>query len=73
MKQMLNTAVRNAYLTMEEIKELLLKIAIISNNRRLTYVDDDIKQPILTPNALIHGQKANIPDFEVEDNPDIRK
>ena len=73
MKQMLNTAVRNAYLTMEEIKELLLKIAIISNNRPLTYVDDDIKQLILMPNALIHGQKANIPDFEVEDNPDIRK
>ena len=71
---MLYKAVGNAHLTMEEMQEVMLDIKINMNNRPLTYIDDDIEQPILTPNALLHGQIINVPDIELdEDNPDIRK
>ena len=71
---MLYKAVGNAHLTMEELQEVMLDIEINMNNRPLTYLDDDIQQPILTPNVLLHGQIINIPDIELEeDNPDIRK
>ena len=74
MKQMLYKAVGNAHLTMEEMQEVMLDIEINMNNRPLTYIDDDIEQPILTPNALLHGQIIYVPDIELDEgNPDIRK
>ena len=32
-----------------------MDIEITLNNRPLSYVEDDIKIPILTPNTMIHG------------------
>ena len=63
----------NAHLTMAEMQEVMLDIEINMNNRLLTYLDDDTEQPILTPNALLHGQIINVPDIQLEDNADIRK
>ena len=63
----------NIHLTMAEMQEVMLDIEINMNNRLLTYLDDDTEQPILTPNALLHGQIINVPDIQLEDNADIRK
>ena len=64
----------NAHLTMVEVQEVMLDIEINMNNRPLTYLDNDIEQPILTLNILLHGQIINVPDIQLEENnPDIRK
>ena len=64
----------NAHLTMVEVQEVMLDIEINMNNRPLTYLDNDIEQPILTLNVLLHGQIINVPDIQLEENnPDIRK
>ena len=56
------------------MKEVMLDIEINMNNRPLTYLDNNIEQPILTPNVLLHGQIINVPDIQLEeDNLDIRK
>ena len=64
----------NVHLTMVEVQEVMLDIEINMNNRPLTYLDNDIEQPILALNVLHHGQIINVPDIQLEENnPDIRK
>ena len=71
---MVYNAVANAHLTIEGMKEVLLKIEEFLNNWPLANVDNDIEPSILTPNVLTHGQVINVPNLEFdEDNPDIRK
>ena len=73
-KQMLYKAMENAHLTMVEMQEVMLYIEINMNNQSLTYLDNDIEQPIFTPNFLLHGKIISAPDIQLEeDNPDIRK
>ena len=45
-----------------ELEEVLLDIEIILNNRPLTYIEEEIDYPILTPNSLILGRDVNFPD-----------
>ena len=66
MKQLLYKAMGNAHMTMVEMQEVMLDIEINMNNWLLTCLDDDIEQPILTPNVLFHGQIINIPDIRLE-------
>ena len=59
---------------MVEIQKVKLDIKINMNNRPLTYLDDDMEWPILTPNVFLQGQIINVPDIQfAEDNSDIRK
>ena len=41
-------------LTWYELEEVLMDIEITLNNRPLSYVEDDIQMPILTPNTMIY-------------------
>ena len=70
MKQMLYRVMGNAHLTMVEMQEAMLYIEINMSNWSLTYLVDNIEQPILTPkNLLLHGQIINVPDIQLESNP----
>ena len=40
----------------------MLDIELTLNNRPMTYVEDDVQLPLLTPNTLIHG--TNIVNLE---------
>ena len=51
-----------APLTWEKLEEVLLDIEIILNIRPLTYIEEEIDYPILTPNSLILGCDVNFPD-----------
>ena len=51
-----------APLTWEKLEEVLLGIEIILNIRPLTYIEEEIDYPILTPNSLILGCDVNFPD-----------
>ena len=74
MKHMLYKTMGNAHLTMVEMQEVIIDIEINMNNRLLIHLDDDIEQPILTPNVLPRRQIINVPDIQLEeDNPDIQK
>ena len=56
MKQMLYKVIRSAHLNIGGMQEVMLDIEIKMNNQQLTYLDNDIEQPILTPNFSLHGQ-----------------
>ena len=62
-KQMLYKSSGNAHLTISELEETALDIEINLNNRPLTYVDNDIELPILTPNSLIYGHSIRVPEM----------
>ena len=61
-KASLYRTIGKAQLTWPEFEEVLLDIEIILNNRPLTYIEEEIDYPILTPNSLILGRDVNFPD-----------
>lgn len=46
---------------------VLLGVEIQLNNRPLSYVEDDVELPILTPNSVLFGRSKVLPE---EDNTD---
>ena len=58
----------NAHLTISELEEIAVDIEINLINRPLTYVDNDIELPILTPNSLIYGHSIRVPENEFGDD-----
>ena len=54
--------IEKAQLTWTELEEVLLDIEKILNNRPLTYIEEEIDYPILTPNSLILGRDVSFPD-----------
>ena len=53
-----------------ELEEVLLDVEINMNNRPLTYTEEDIQRPILTPNSMVLGTKmvdGNMIEDEEED------
>ena len=41
------------------------------NNRPLSYIEDDVQMPILTPNSLMFGQPGLVPEEEIADIDDV--
>lgn len=63
-----------ANLTWSEREEVILDVEIALNNRRLTYVEDDVQLPTLTPNAMMFGQPNLLPeDADSIEDKDLRK
>ena len=67
MKQCLYKSVGKANLTWNELEEVLLDIESTLNNRPLSYVEDDVQYPVLTPNSLAFGEKS----FNLEEDVNI--
>ena len=61
-KASLYRTIGKAQLTWAELEEVLLDIEIILNNRPLTYIEEEIDYPILTPNSLILKCDVNFSD-----------
>ena len=64
-----------AQLTWAQLEEVLLDIEIILTNKPLTYIEEEIDCPILTPYSLILGRDVNFPDAAPHDstNENIKK
>ena len=64
-----------AHLTWGELEEVILDVEVTLNNRPLTYVEDDIQLPVLTPNTMIFGQPNLLPEDDVDsmEDGDLRK
>ena len=60
----LDKSITNGMLSWPELQEILLDIEVVLNNRPLSYVDDDIQLPILTPSSFLYGQPHMLPELE---------
>ena len=63
-KQSLYKSIGNGFLWLEELREIILDVEVTLNNRPLSYVEDDIELPILTPNSLLYGRANVVPELE---------
>ena len=54
---------------------MLLDVEVALNNRPLSYFEDDIQLPTLTPNAMLFVGSTFLPDLEAHhlENRDLRK
>ena len=51
----------------DELSDVLIDVELTLNNRPLSYVEDDIDMPILTPNVMMFGQHNCVPDEDPDD------
>ena len=74
-KQALYKSVGNNLLTWSELQDVLLDVEVALNNRPLSYVEDDVQLPVLTPNALLFGRPNQLPeeDYQNLDEHELRR
>ena len=72
-KQAFNKSVGNGTLTWAELQDMLLGVEVALNNRPLSYVEEDVQLPLLTPNMFQFGCPNLLPDPEAhhQENPDL--
>ena len=63
-KQSFYKSIGNGFLWLEELREIILDVEVTLKNRPLSYVEDHIELPILTPNALLYGRANIVPELE---------
>ena len=51
-KQALYKTIGNGFLSWSELEDVILDVEVTLNNRPLSYVEDDVQLPVLTPNSL---------------------
>ena len=74
-KKALYKTVGKSKLEWHKLVEALTDIETTLNNRPLTYTEEDISFPVLTPNSLVLGQQLIISNEDPEDieDKDLRK
>ena len=74
-KQALYKSIGGANLTWSELEEVILDAEIALNNRPLSYVEEDIQLPVLTPQSMMFGQPNLLPEGDVDsvEDKDMRK
>ena len=70
-KQAFNKRVGNGTLTWSELQDVLLDVEVALNNRPLSYVEEDVQLPLLTPNMLQFGHPNLLPEDHNQENPDL--
>ena len=59
--QAFNKSVGNGTLTWRELQDVLLDVEVALNNRPLSYVEEDVQLPVLTPNMLQFSRPNLLP------------
>ena len=74
-KQSMYKTIGNGFLSLEELREVILEVEVALNNRPLSYVEEDIQYPVLTPNSLLYGRTNLLPELEPHrvERQDLRK
>ena len=65
-KQSLYKTLGRACLSWSELEEVILDIELALNNRPLSYVEDDVQLPILTPNMMMFGIPNHLPEEDAD-------
>ena len=75
MKRALYKCIGGGNLKWQELEEVLLETETTLNNRPLSYCEDDVQMPTLTPSAMLFGQPNQIPedDADTVDDVDLKK
>ena len=74
-KRCFHKRISNGGLTFEELSDVVLDIEVVLNNRPLSYVEDDVEQPVLTPAKMLQINTITLPELDthrVEDK-NLRK
>ena len=74
-KGALRKSIGKSLLTFAELKEILLDVEVTLNNRPLSYVEDDIQMPLITPESMMRPQSNLLPELEphLEETVPLRK
>ena len=74
-KQAFYKAIRRALLTFDDLEEVVLNVEVAVNNRPLSYDEDDVELPVLTPATMMYSQSNLLPeeDADAVENVDLRK
>ena len=74
-KQAFYKAIGRAFPMFDELEEVVLDLEVAVNNRPLSYVEDDVELPVLTPVTMMHGQSNLLPEEDADafENVDLRK
>ena len=75
MKQALYKSIGKGNLRWEELDSVILDIETTLNARPLSYVEDDVQMPLLTPATMLFGQPNLVPEEDPEqiEQSDLRK
>ena len=65
----------NGVVTFEELEDVVLDVEIALNDRPLSYVEDDIELPVLTPSSMLNINPVQVPELKSHriENLDLRK
>ena len=65
----------NGTLRWPELEEVVLDVEVALNNRPLSYLEDDIQLPVLTPNSMLSINPNYLPELQAHHAPedDLRK
>ena len=68
-------AIGNNMLSWEELSEVVLDVEVALNNRPLSYIEDDVELPVLTPRSTLNINPSALPELRPHhiDNRDLRK
>ena len=74
-KRAMYKSIGGANLAWSELEEVMLDVEITLNNRPLTYLEDDVQLPTLTPHAMMFGQPNQLPEEDPDaiESKDLRK
>ena len=63
-KSALRKCIGNGMLKWKELEEVLLDVEVTLNNRPLSYIEDEVQFPVLTPNTLLFANSNILPELE---------
>ena len=74
-KRVFYKSVGNGMLTLEELEDVVLDVEVALNDRPLSYLEDDIELPVLTPNSMLNINPGQVPVLEAHhlEDKELRK
>lgn len=74
-KSSLNKTIGNGMLSWKELCKVMLDVEIALNSRPLSYVEENVEQPLLTPNSFLFHRSNQMPELEAHhlEDVDLRK
>ena len=63
-KRCFHKSIGNSSLTFEELSDVILDIEVVLNNRPISYMEDDVDQPVLTPAKMLQINPVVLPELE---------
>ena len=63
-------SIGNGMLRFPELEEVVLDVEVALNNQPLSYLEDDVQLPVLTPNSLLHINPSHLPELQSHHVPD---